>query len=324
MTSQQIIDTIAPLIELSENDRESERPKVEFKRIWYNLKSDQGVAEFLKDSSALVNTVGLDGYIIIGFDTKDPAFKYPTVFKDSGLKDFNELRGILVKGLSEAFDIDLYSVKIKDYDLDVLHIPPSLNKPHVIKLHRSFDKDGNLKKTEENRILVRKNTGIYPATKYDIDFMYYDRKNIIPEYELHGFIDLTSLNLSVTPGPHEIFGNVCTRIHGQLSITLENSGRRPISVKEVMCVLSMFDDNPSTGEFLTIKSIGTTDNCIIPPNLISHIRFFVESDNLNGIHFDTANSKVSDFLRHQKYLLLKNFVVHTTNGFILYPKSTNK
>lgn len=171
MTPERITEILAPLIALSNEEREAERPKVEFKRQWYDLKTDQGIAEFLKDSSAMVNTVGLDGFIAIGFDPKDPTYKPPTTFKDCKLNDINELRGVLVKGLSEAFDIELYSLKIIGYDLDVLHIPPSLNKPHVIKNHRTFHKDGKVKKEEENRILVRKSTGVFPATKYDVEMM---------------------------------------------------------------------------------------------------------------------------------------------------------
>jgi hypothetical protein len=69
-------------------------------------------------------------------------------FKDSNLRDQSDIRGLLTKGLSEPFEIELYSISVNSHHLDVLHIPPSVNKPHVIKQHRMFHKDGVLRASD--------------------------------------------------------------------------------------------------------------------------------------------------------------------------------
>lgn len=313
MTVEKIQVEIESLIAMGP-DLEKERPKVEFKSKWTDLKSDPGVSEFLKDVSAMANTVGLDGFLIFGYDPK--ADKYHQVsFKDSNLQDQSEIRGILTKGLSEPFDIELYSIAVNSHHLDVLHIPPSVNKPHVIKLHRVFKKEGMLKTMEENRILVRKNGGIYPATKYDIDFMYYDRKNIIPEYE--AFVSVNLSKSSFYPdGKYEGSKEISARV----PITIENTGRRPFFIEDVHFSVSLFDDEePARFETILIPHFKKPT---IPLKSQELFRFdwMFRSQAYSNLNRDLVTNKIKDFEGNKKYLILKEFLITTSSGERISPK----
>lgn len=91
-------------------------------------------------SQSIANTFGLDGFIVIGFDDREKKF-YPASFKDSGLKDTSDLTAIINKSVDRLFEINHHEITYKDKRLSILHIPPSLNKPHVLRVHRVF-KDG--------------------------------------------------------------------------------------------------------------------------------------------------------------------------------------
>lgn len=135
---------------------------------------------------------------------------------------------------------------------------------------------------------------------------------------------MDSLQLGATPGPHEVFGNICTNVHGRLNLTYENSGRRPIAIKNIMLVLSLFEDNCSQGEYLTIRNFGMPENNIIRAQDITYLKLAIESKNLNGMIYEQALRKLNELLHNKKNLFLKNFIVHTTNGLTIYPKSENR
>jgi len=86
--------------------QEIERSKIDFKETWYNLKKDEEANEFVKDSSAIVNSYGPDGFIVIGFSISKKSYK-PAKFKDCGLRDVSDLVDILSSRLSEPFSIDV-------------------------------------------------------------------------------------------------------------------------------------------------------------------------------------------------------------------------
>lgn len=196
-----------------------ENPKLDFKRKWPNLKGKPGLNEFLKDTSAMANTVGLDGFLIFGYDEKAKEF-YDTSFVDSGFKDTNEITGLINRCIDRAFILNIEDFIYNNHKLSLIHIPPSFDKPHSIRNYQTFDKDGNIKKEELHRIFVRKGTTISEATKYDLDFIYYDRKNITPDYRL--FISMTTAFTGFK------------RIDGYESfngdIIIENAGLRPVLI----------------------------------------------------------------------------------------------
>jgi hypothetical protein len=212
---------------------------------------------------------------------------------------------------------------VQDHTLNVLHIPPSLDKPHVIRLHRSWPK--GVPKEEKHRVFIRKNTQIEEANKYDYDFMYYDRKNIMPEHEVYATINLNSLQISIRSRDEGQGQKVCEEFNGSCLITLENSGRRPISIYGIHMVLALFED-PSTGDYLTITStqlIAKPEDLILRSQDIKHYQWGIHCYDFNGYDFLRARDKMNEFLTNKKRLYIKSFVLHTTNNVNILIRLTN-
>lgn len=199
-----------------------EYPKMDFKAKWYDLKNETDINEFLKDTSAIANTPGLDGFIVIGFN--DSAKNFPgAIFTDSQLKDTSEIDGIIVRRVDRNFNVAVYDEIILGHKISILHIPPSFDKPHVIKNYTS--KSGV---QQQHRVFVRRGTTTQIATKYDLDFIAYDRKNLLPEYSL--FISTSKASMSVGHSSSQ-------KIDLDIGIVIENNGRRPVAIVEVIMKL---------------------------------------------------------------------------------------
>lgn len=222
MDKEQILQIVTKYVNQALEGQEIENPKLDFKRQWYDLKSKRGINEFLKDTSAIANTFGPDGYVIIGIDDKN-ASQVNANFTDSQLKDTNELVGIINKRVDRTYDINYIEEKIHGKVVGILHIPPSIDKPHVIKNYQKVNKDEEVKSEEEHRIFVRSGSITRVATKYDIELMVYDRKNIHPDYILDIYINEVR------------FGELDHRLGTIAAIcimNIENTGKRPASIKD--------------------------------------------------------------------------------------------
>lgn len=227
MEISKIIDLVKEQINNSRAGKKSEHPKFDFKYKWYDLSSkSKPYYEFLKDSTAIANTLGYDGFLVIGYDDKRDLLKNSPML-DSGLNDSLKILELLNKNIVEPFQVTFHEIEFEGVILSVIHIPPSISKPHLIKEYRRFKKDGT-EIIELNKVFVRKDTGTYPANKYDIDLMYYDRKNVKPEYQV--VIDTIQCNISI----HRLRALEGPSRQSRLSIefTIENIGLRPISIKE--------------------------------------------------------------------------------------------
>lgn len=220
-----IIKIIESALSSSQQGQQIESDKIDFKRCWYDLKAPKDINEFLKDTSSIANTVGLDGFIIIGFDDKLKTF-HGAKFADCGLRDLTDIGNLIIKGVDNGFDINCYDININGNAMSVLHIPPSLDKPHVIRNYIKYD--GNSQKPNPHRIFVRKSTATREASKYDIEMMFYDRKNIIPEYKLMASVDFQDVVVGTVP--FFTGGDLYEHIKLSLSLTFENAGRRPIAI----------------------------------------------------------------------------------------------
>lgn len=203
---------------------DKESLKFDFKYEWYDLRILKGINEFLKDTSAMANTYGLDGFIVIGFDDRRKLFK-DARFEHSGLKDTNELNKIVIKRISHLFELNNYDIMIDGHPLSVLHIPPAWEKPFFIRNYQTFTKSNKIKKEYHQKVFVRKNTGTFSATKYDIDLMYYDRKNIEPDYRVFTNV----FKLSILPMERVI----------SVKFTVENAGKRPIAVVDYSIIIGI-------------------------------------------------------------------------------------
>ncbi len=224
MTREQIEKQVAKYLTDSINGLDVENPKVDFKRQWYDLTELEGINEFLKDTTAIANTVGLEGFIIIGFDDKNKSF-HPATFRDSNLSDSSKVPDLLIKKCSNLFDLNTYDIDFNGNHLSIIHVPPTLEKPIFIINYQKKDKKGDTK-NESQRVFIRKNSTVREASKYDIEMMFYDRKNIQPEYDidinLYQIIYMSSYNTNqgVMPNMFQL----------QCSFSYEILGRKSIHV----------------------------------------------------------------------------------------------
>jgi hypothetical protein len=249
MEKEEIIAQAKSYISQSINNLEVENPKIDFKAIWYKLTEPKGINEFLKDSSAIANSFGPDGMIIIGFDDKSKEL-HDSSFKDCGLKDPSQLPDLINKKVDRLFDLNLIEAIIHDTKICIIHIPPSFDKPHVIKNYQTFHKStSDIKSNEDHKIFIRRVSSTYPASKFDLELMYYDRKNIIPDYSIISTLPLTSIVIGLTPYTNEMYD-----ISGFLTIILENVGRRPVSIIGFTFVFSTYED-ASPSEQIELNSL---------------------------------------------------------------------
>ncbi|OAA93538.1 AlbA family DNA-binding domain-containing protein [Clostridium coskatii] len=168
------------------NGAEIEDPKMELKQEWWNLNSDLPTNEFLKDVTAMANTPGSTGHIIIGID------KHGELHNANIPIDPSKIRGIICKHIQDPMNIEVYPIQVDDKMISVIEVPQSLNKPHVIKEYR------RPKQTINMFIPVRKGTSINAANKYDLELMYLERNNkIIVDYGIDIIVaNMTNVNAS--------------------------------------------------------------------------------------------------------------------------------
>ena len=190
--------------------------------------------EFIKDTSAIANTFGPDGFIIIGYDDKTKTFAECN-FADSSLRDTSSITDIINKNVDRMFSIHYYEVEALSHTIGVLHIPPSIDKPHVIRLYKTFKGENQI--PHEHRIFIRKGTSTFPASKYDLDLMYYDRKNIQPDYEIY-----VSFSASKVAFFRHSLLDVESPIRFRIAFSIENTGKRPVSITSFLITASEFTD----------------------------------------------------------------------------------
>lgn len=179
----------------------------------------KNISEFLKDLVALANTPGPTGYLVFGIDEKTGGV-HQSYIHDLGLRDISDLRNLVVKHVDLPVDFEAEELALPSHGgkiVTVITVPPSLTKPHVIK---NYVSPGG--REFQNFVPVRKQGGIFPATRSDFEFMFYDRKNIEPDYAL----DIMS------PEPRLIAqydqGNHLTVVTVQLVV--QNFGKKPLVI----------------------------------------------------------------------------------------------
>lgn len=294
MDRAQIIQTVKRYIDQALSGQEVENPKVDFKLEWKDLKSRPGLNEFLKDTSAIANTFGPDGYLIFGVNERKRE-QVDVSFRDTGLRDSNELVGIINKHVDSIFDIAYLEESINGKNTGILYIPPSLNKPHVIRNYQTFDKDGKIKREEQHRIFVRSGTTTRIAKKHDIELMFYDRKNVIPEFDFRVVLaDFRFVKYNMEPDKLKL----------SCMVSVENLGRRPAAIKSMVLTLLMkegrhlkFTDGLATyGSYgRETKGLISVQNMVARPNDITQHR--VEFKDANETNVDMLDS-LNTFLRH--------------------------
>jgi hypothetical protein len=226
MESSEIEKLVLEYLRQATQGLSKEHPKFDFKRKWYALTTPKGISEFLKDTSAIANTPGEDGFIAIGFDDKTKEF-HPAKFSDSGLLDPSDLNGIIAKRVEPVFEITCFDMMYKEHTVSVLHMPESINKPHVIKQFLCFAKGNEEGRPEDHRIFIRKNTSVNRASRHDLDRMYRERYGgTEPDIDLRLSVQSTSTSLQLNEEDDRLF-LTC-------NVYLENYGRKTAFIKEIL------------------------------------------------------------------------------------------
>lgn len=313
MNIEEIERLITSYLEQSIGGLDKENPKFDFKKKWYNLTNLNEINEFLKDASSIANTFGPDGFIVIGFDENLKTFS-STTFSDSGLRDSSNIINLINKNVDRLFDLNTIDIKYKDNCLSVIHIAPSIDKPHVIKLYRKFGKDGKEMSQVENKIFVRKNSNTFSASKYDLELMYYDRKNLIPDFQIHANYHLSSIVFNIN---HE------DRIQYTSYITLENSGRRPVAINSISFKVYFFDD-PSEHDITYLNSDHKllANNIVINSNQIWNGRIDFFSDRLSFYDNQQRNQQQEKLNSNRKWMKHSPLELKLANGEKVFTELT--
>lgn len=177
--------------ELLKNDTEIENPKIEIKEKWWDLSDDFGKNEFLKDVTAMANTPGETGYIIVGISKNGE-------LQDTSIPiDPSKIRGVICKSVQDPMNVEVYLIPVNGKEISIIEVPASPSKPHIIKQYRSKNQVISM------FIPIRKGTSVNAASRYDLDLMYLERnRKIIIDYGLDIKIaEKTYINAN--PKPHD-------------------------------------------------------------------------------------------------------------------------
>lgn len=287
---------------------EVENLKCDFKAKWYHLDKESEIFEFLKDTSAIANTYGLDGIIIVGLDLRARTF-IDSKFSDCRLKDTSAVIDLINSKVDRLYAVNIYDVDIDGHKLSIIHIPPSIDKPHVIRLYKTY-KNGVIFSQEENRIFVRRGTSSVRANKYEIELMYYDRKNLIPDYHLITSIDHSSLSLECRQ-----LTQLTNPIEGKVNFVIENLGRRPVAIKDFHLRLNIYPDSSDHERIdLLPERMGAYgfQMLILNPGNILNARLALTSPSFSGYNQNGKKSKIQDFLKNSRHLIPNlSFVLST-------------
>ena len=259
-----------------------ETNKVEFKQQWYNLKDKDGKVDFLKDTTALVNSYGGDdAFIIIGV-TKNHSL-LPAKLFDSGYSDQADLKNIVDSHIDHPFRFDIDYVEVNGVQLSVIHIYPSTEKPHVILKY--IDGAGHVR---EKEIWLRSGTANVRAGRVDLDRMYVERHNIIVERKAEISLNFQNFQMSSTQTED---GPTLTFMRGAY---IENRGTRDLVIFRVHLEIFTFPDSKNPYIFISNTTIGA--EIVIPPNRthVIDLEFSLVKMPLRSYNIVTISQTISD------------------------------
>jgi hypothetical protein len=203
---------------------EIENPNTEIKREWYNLikageNYKQDTSGFISELTAIANNCGpWDGFLIIGIAKGGELNNSP--FSQCGLRDESDLHNLIIKTVDKPFSVSVISVTTNidgsDKHLSVIHIPKSLNKPHVM-----FEYWTSKTIVYKNYTPVKVGSSVRSATRSHLDMMYFDNQKIVPDYALF-LKSFTGAGMEFIPDD--------TSLKITIPIVFENYGRKPIII----------------------------------------------------------------------------------------------
>ena len=231
MNEEEIKKRVQHWISVLRNKGKVEESKVELKREWPLLQQSNSElrqiaeSEFAKDLAAIANASGPGGLLIYGIGEDGTVFDAP--FRSTGYRDHTDLTNLVVRLVDLPINFELKEVIWDDAGqgktISVISIPPSQDKPHVIRCHLS-----KKNKPIGNYIPIKKDTGTWPASRSDIEGMFYDRKYIEPEYS----IEMTVLGRGLILNYRE-----SRELEADKQVVFQNTGRRISVIRESKLVI---------------------------------------------------------------------------------------
>ncbi|MCR8979494.1 helix-turn-helix domain-containing protein [Brevibacillus laterosporus] len=156
------------------NGVQNENPKLELKKQFWDVSTNEGKEEFAKDLTVFANSPYGSGDIIVGIDGNTGEIQHTTLPVDAA-----QLSDIIANKVQESFTVEFLEVDVDGINIIVVHIPSSNNKPHMLRCY----------KNRENFIPIRKGTRTVAANRFDLDQMYAEKdKEVTPPYRLEPFI----------------------------------------------------------------------------------------------------------------------------------------
>lgn len=246
-SDDEVRNQVRGYIEMAKRNQSVESDKLDFKRQWYNLKDDKDVMEIMKDTSAIANTPGGDGYIVLGVDSKGKI--YDTTFSDSGLSDEKYFHDMFNKHMDTPFRIRIVEDSFNGKKYSILHIPPSNGKPHLIKMHLTYKANKSSDKNEvssqvENAIFVRRGGNNRRPLRAEIEDIFRYRHEFVSDIDLIANANPATFHYNTSM---DMYGNDFTG-----TIIIENIGYRPVTVEQIILTFE-FSSNEYQ-ETVAIKS----------------------------------------------------------------------
>lgn len=221
MDHKKVEEEVIAAILHSQDGGSTERPKLDFKSQWPDLRSPRGQAEFCADVCSMSNTPGPMGLIVVGFNDKDKTFQ-PAHFSDCNLSDESQINQLLTRKAYPIIYVVTWDFNFDGNALSLISIPENLDQPVVISNHPSFDINGNVKFSREHLILVRKGTSKRTATRFDLDLMYSGRRLALAPPQTIATFRKSSLRINGT-----LMGWRIT-----LDLSIENKGDQELIILE--------------------------------------------------------------------------------------------
>jgi hypothetical protein len=299
MTKDEIEKMVSSYIEQSIGGLSLENSKFDFKREWYNLKVEEGIQEFIKDTTSMVNTFGPDGIILIGFDDKTKEFKESILPKDP-----SDIINLINKRVDRLFDINTYDITYKNHSLSVIHIPPSMDKPHIIRNYKTFQ-NGEIRNSYENVSLIRKNTSKGFSTRYDLDLMLWDNKNVVPDYRILSSYHFDSIHFT-------LYDDEVPKC--KIYLTLENVGKRPVGIIKLKMKFTLYP-SPDLYDILEFEVDYKNMNLIIPTGSIWNNNIeLVSNSRLGKI---SLKGLIDDFNQNKRRLISSPLELKLSTGKLI-------
>lgn len=300
--------------------QESEKRKLEFKRQWYDLSGNnpRDTEEFCKDMTAMANTPGPDGFIVIGLDETNGQLTNSPI-SVSGLSD-TQITNLIIKRIRPSIQFEIDTIAIPEDQnkvITVIKIPPSLEKPHVMGEYLKFD-GSSIKNRIQNFIPIRNGTQIFPANHADLEYMFYDRKNVIPDYRL----EFLQIQNAVAFNVVNAGGYNCLTCG--IRFIVQNIGRYPVAISSAE--LKLFDTKPRVSTMKDEFYFTGYSWIVFEKNFVGHIDYpfkakpivipynsmheisitfwsIDETSKLDPINFDVRVRALRD-VQHYKYSML--------------------